>query len=56
MVQIESGGGMNKYQEALNYLVGELKGCDEAISDFEYRQELNANREAAGKLLQNLVD
>ena len=47
---------MNKYQEALDYLVDELKGCDEAISDFEYRQELNANREAAEKLLQELVD
>lgn len=40
---------MSKYQEA-------LKGCDEAISDPEYRQELTAKREAAGKLLQNLVD
>ena len=47
---------MNKYQEALDYLVGELKGCDEAISDFEYRQELNSKREAAEKLLQELVD
>lgn len=47
---------MSEYKEALNYLVGELKGCDEAISDFEYRQELKAKREAAGKLLQNLVD
>ena len=26
---------MNKYQEALDYLVDELKGCDEAISDPE---------------------
>lgn len=56
MVQIEKGGRMSKYQEALDYLVGELKGCDEAISDFEYRQELNAKREAAEKLLQKLVD
>lgn len=55
MVQIERGGGMNKYQEALDYLVGELKGCDEAISDFEYQQELNAKREAAEKLLQELI-
>lgn len=47
---------MSKYTEALDYLVGELKGCDEAISDFEYRQELNAKREAAEKLLQDLVD
>lgn len=47
---------MNKYQEALDYLVGELKCCDEAISDFEYQQELNAKREATEKLLQELVD
>ena len=47
---------MSKYQEALDYLVGELKGCDEAISDFEYQQELNAKRETAEKLLQELVD
>ena len=47
---------MNKYQEALDYLVGELKCCDEAISDFEYQQELNAKREAAEKSLQELVD
>lgn len=47
---------MNKYQEALDYLVDELKGCDEAISDPEYRQELTAKREAAKKLLQKLVD
>lgn len=56
MVQVERGGEMNKYQEALNYLVGELKGCDEAISDPEYRQELTAKREAAEKELQKLID
>ena len=47
---------MNKYQEALDYLVGELKGCDEAISDEEFRKELSEKREAAEKLLQELVD
>ena len=46
---------MNKYQEALDYLVGELKGCDEAISDEEFRKELSEKREKANSCLQKLI-